>query len=431
MRLGEWQIDPQDGSLRSSDNIRRLEPQLMGLLVYLVSRAGTVVSKQEIVDAVWAGAAISDETLTSSIYQVRKALGDDARRPRFIETIPKRGYRLHVPPTETTEAPMAAPRRITRRLAVAIAAALVLASAAGWWTWRGRRPTDIRSLAVLPLSSVSPNADERSLAEGLTSALITELANGTRLRVISHTSMIGYRDTTLPAVAIAAELGVDALVEGTVARKGRRVRVDVRLIDARRDAALWSQSYERDLSDALRLEAEVAAAIGVRLRAAPEDALYRPSQTTRPEEAMEAYLRGRVLLDEGAPTGAIQAQAHFEKALALEPRFAEAWAGLADSHVAMLLRGPGEPRDQAARARAAADHALALDPELAEARAAHASVLASRVVPRPSCSPQPACGPSGGWRGRPGATPPALGGPEPCSMAGHSCTLPSLNFEGG
>jgi transcriptional activator of cad operon len=79
MRLGEWQIDPQDGSLRSSDNVRRLEPQLMGLLVYLVSRAGTVVSKQEIVDAVWAGAAISDETLTSSIYQVRKALGDDAR----------------------------------------------------------------------------------------------------------------------------------------------------------------------------------------------------------------------------------------------------------------------------------------------------------------------------------------------------------------
>ena len=182
-RLGEWVVHPGEGSLRSTRASRRLEPQLMKLLVCLASHAGRVVTKREIIDSVWDGQVTTNDAVAAAIYSLRKALGDEARRPRYVETIPKRGYRVLSIPALEPDAPK------------------------------------IRSLAVLPLKTASQNVDgDEELAEGLTAALINELARLSSLRVISRTSVQGYRGTAKDAQEIARELKVDAILEGTVVR---------------------------------------------------------------------------------------------------------------------------------------------------------------------------------------------------------------------
>jgi len=375
-RLGAWTIHPEDGTLRSATEVRRVEPQAMQLLVLLASRPGGVFSKQEILDTIWEGRFVGEDSLTGAVSQLRKALGDERGRPRYIETLPKRGYRL-VAAREDDWSARASPAA-NRRLAVAGGLLLLLAAGGGAavWRWSTRAPEPVGSLAVLPLQDLSAGGEDGSLAEGLTAALISELAKRAPLRVISHTSVRGYRGTGRSVPEIAAELRVDAVVEGALARHGGRVRVDVQLIDARTDSHLWAESYDRELKDVLRLQAEIAQSVSrgirVRLAAAGGDPGARPP--SRAPEAVEAYLKGRALLDHRSPEALGQAAAYFEQAVRREPEFAAAFAGLAEASVYRLELE--DDADTATRARTAAQRALALDPELAEAHVAHAMILA-------------------------------------------------------
>jgi TolB-like protein/DNA-binding winged helix-turn-helix (wHTH) protein/Tfp pilus assembly protein PilF len=338
-RLGEWVVHPGEGSLRSSRASRRLEPQLMKLLVCLASQAGKVVTKREIIDTVWDGQVTTNDAVAAAIYSLRKALGDEARRPRYVETIPKRGYRVLSIPALEPDAPK------------------------------------IRSLAVLPLKTASQNVEgDEELAEGLTAALINELARLSSLRVISRTSVQGYRGTAKDAPEIARELHVDAILEGTVVRSGNRVRIDSQLVDAARDTYLWAESYERDLADVFELQADIARSIAREIRG-----LVRPDQANQTarvsNEAMEAYLKGLAFLDTRRAGSLAQAKLYFERALTLEPQFAECLAGLASCYVSMIFLGQRDNPELAAHAKQAALQALALNPHLGQAHAAYAIVL--------------------------------------------------------
>jgi TolB-like protein/DNA-binding winged helix-turn-helix (wHTH) protein len=381
-RVGDWLVRPDDGSLSAGHSLRRLEPQVMDLLVFLAARSGEVVSRQQILDEIWRGRFVSEDALTGSISQIRKALGDEARVPRYVETVPKRGYRLLVA-KEPADAPPptgVAPRgpRPGRRAGMVIA---VLAIAVGLGVWRLSQHvsgTPVTSLAVLPLKNLSADPRNAYLAEGVTAALTTELAKLAPLRVVSQTSAARYGDSTKRLPEIAHELQVDALLEGSVAYDGRRVRIDAQLIDARRDAHLWAESYEGDLADLFHVQTEIAQSVAraIRLRLAPGAAARSPSKTGVPVEAMKLYLRGRAALDLRTVEAIKQAQVYFRQATEVDPQLAEAFSGLADSQVGMVYGGLAPFGETAPEAREAALRALALDPSSAEAHASYGTVLA-------------------------------------------------------
>lgn len=380
-RLGDWLVRPDDGSLRSGDVVRRLEPQVMDLLVYLAARSGEVVGREQILDEIWRGRFVSDDALTGSISQIRKALGDEARVPRYVETVPKRGYRLLVAkqPADTQATPAAAPpgKRRARRAWLAVAALIVVGAGlgAGWLSVRARG-SRVTSLAVLPLKNLSPDLRNVYLADGVTAALTTELAKLTPLRVVSYTSAARYRDSTKRLSEIARELQVDALLSGSVAYDGRRVRIDAQLIDTRRDAHLWAESYERDLGGLLDVQADIARSVarGIRLRLVP--GARSSARTHVSVEAMEVYLRGRAALNQRTLEGVQQAQVYFRRATELDPSLAEAFSGLADAQTSMAYGGLASVAETAPQARDSALRALALDPNLAEAHASYGIVLA-------------------------------------------------------
>ena len=376
-RLGEWLVDPRDCTVRSADSTRRVEPQVIELLLCLASHPGQVVSRQQIVEEVWQGRLVSEDSLTGSISQLRKALGDETRSPRYIETIPKRGYRLLLSREEGDAAPPRPPGLAGGRGWRPAAGGLILVlGAAGWWLMPAvRHEPAVASLAVLPLKNLSPEPNDAYLADGVTSALITELAKLAPLRVISHTSVMRYRASRGSAAEIAGELKVDAILEGSVARSGRRVRVDAQLTDARRDAHLWAEAYERDVEDLLQLQSEIAQSIAGSIRLRLQDGRRAGGAGRVSAEAVEAYLKGRVALDQRTPDALKQSRVYFQRAVDLDPRFAGAFAGLADSSTFMIGHGLAAPSDLSAQARSAARRALELDPDLAEAHASQGAVL--------------------------------------------------------
>ncbi len=232
-RIGEWLVDRQLGHVVCQGGSTRLKPMVLRLLNYLADHPGEVVSKKQIIEAVWEGAHVTDDALTHSISELRKAFGDDARNPRIIATIPKRGYRLIA--TVALEDEVRALERKSLRM------------------------------AVLPFENLSSDPEQEHFANGLTDMLITDLAKLGPLRVISQTSVMGYNRPRKLLPEIARELHVELLVEGTVVRSGDRVRITVRLLNAA-DEHLWAEIYEKELTDILTIQSDVAASIVKEIR---------------------------------------------------------------------------------------------------------------------------------------------------------------------
>jgi TolB-like protein/class 3 adenylate cyclase/Flp pilus assembly protein TadD len=275
-----------------------------------------------------------------------------------------------------TEAPSASPRREIPLRAVGIVAAslLVLALAAALWRWGPRLAPasgEIRSLAVLPLDNLSSDAGQEYFVDGMTEALIASLARIEGLRVISRTSSMAFKDTNQTLPEIARALGVDAVVEGSVLRAGDRVRITTQLIHAGTDEHLWSESYERDLSNVLAVQSEVAKAIAgeIRLTLAPGQETAG-AQSVAPE-ALEAYLKGRHHWSLRTTDDLRTAIAYFETAIRVAPDWAPGYAGLANVYVVLpFYDSREEPRDVLPMAEQAAKLAIERDPGLAEAHRA-------------------------------------------------------------
>jgi TolB-like protein/tetratricopeptide (TPR) repeat protein len=340
-----------------------------------------------------------DHGLNAAVNRLREALGDAADNPRFVETVPRRGYRFIAPVFVVPESPAApsppagaAPppsflpipavprRRRWRAWALGAATVAALAAAVAWqrpWSPPWKRPA-VQRLAVLPFENSSAEPEQAYLADGLTEALITNLSQVSALRVVSRTSAMAYRGSTKPLPEIARELGVDALVKGSVRRSGTRLDVSAWLVDAARAGPLWADSYQRNMTDIVALEGEVARAIvlGARVPVTTQEEVRLLLSSPVNPGAYAAWLRGRFFRETLPDGGVSRAAAAFEEAVGHDPLFARGYEGLADCYWTMGAPGfETAPRAETApKAKAAALKALELDPHLAAAEATLAMV---------------------------------------------------------
>ncbi len=399
IRFEDFALDARAGELLKQGDRIRLQEKPLRVLKMLLARPGEVITREELQQALWSADTFVDFDggLNTAVNKLRAALGDIAEKPRFVETVGRRGYRFIGPvlggdttpvrPTVAPErgeatAPAETQRPLRRHLpttAAVLSVALLLAGATAWWTYRARQRQApgverIRSLAVLPLQSLSADPDQQYFAEGMTDALITGLASSMRtLRVTSRQSVLGHGDHLEPMAEIARELDVDAIVQGTVARGDGRMRVTAQLIDARRDTHLWAGSYERELRDVLALQDEVARAIAGQIQIA----LTPPGgDRTVNADAYEAYLRGRYLWNRVSEDNLQKALAAFEHAVEIDPGFALAHIGIADSYARLAWYGHVPGGEAAARMKNSILRALSLDDSLAEAHSALGAVAA-------------------------------------------------------
>ena len=385
-----FELDTRAGELRKHGVKLRLQGQPLQVLAALLNRAGDVVTREELRAEIWTDDTFVDfdHSLHNAIARLREALGDSAETPRYIETLPRRGYRFIWPvegavtsPSRSsqTEQPDPVPVDLRvikyRKILATTFLALFVIGLAVWLAGTGTNPTGaaprLNSIAVLPLENLSGDPSEEFFVDGMTEQLITDLAKIGSLRVISRTSVMRYKGTRKGLPEIARELNVDAIVEGSVIRSGQRVRVTAQLVQAPTDQHLWAETYDRDLGDILKLQGEVADAIAGQVRAhltPTEQALIRRAHAVDPS-AYDDYLKGRLyLVNEYTKADSLKkAQRYFEQSIQKDPNFALAYTGLADTDVYLAFAGAMQ-KDQAYRsAKEALAKALELDDSIGEA----------------------------------------------------------------
>jgi TolB-like protein/DNA-binding winged helix-turn-helix (wHTH) protein len=409
LKFGDFELDVAGYELRRSGRAVKLERIPMELLLLLVDRRGQLVTRDEILEKLWGKDTFLDvdNSINTAIAKIRVVLKDDPENPAFIKTVSGKGYRFiasipslpdgkdafGAPLDSVSGAPGSAvaeqsaleikskalskPRRLWLGPATA---GVVLAAALAGWSWRDsfRRmvspgpPTVISSLAVLPLENLTGDASQEYFADGMTDALITDLAQIGGLRVISRTSVMRYKGVRKALPEIARELGVDGIVEGTITRSTGRIRITSQLIYAPSDQHLWAHSYERDIGDVVALQADIAQAIATEVRTAltPEQRKRLSAKATTNPSAYDAYLKGRYYWNQRTPAGVQKSVEFFQQAIEKDPNFALAYAGLADAHNFTNVLGVVAPKESSPEAKVAATQALVLDPQLAEAHAA-------------------------------------------------------------
>lgn len=412
-RFGPYELRPRTRELYKTGTKLRLRPQPFQILNVLVERAGDVVTREELRELLWSAETFVDfeHGLNTSIKELRGVLSDSASEHRYIETLPRLGYRLIVPvevdePTPTKEA--IAPSQasdagnavgekishgrmpqplILRRwpslfgISIVLIMALIGGSA---WLWHKRTELaasasgGIRSLAVLPLENFSGNPQQDYLSDGMTEALIARLSSIHALRVISRTSAMQFKGTRKSVPEIAKELNVDAVIEGSVQRSEGKIRVSVQLIRANVDEHLWSGTFDRELRDVLELQSEVAQSIARQVEVAvtrQERSRLVAVRAVSPE-VYESYLKGSFALNKNTPAGLQEAIADFENTIHREPNFAPAYAGLAAAYDSLgTVYFGSSPLETRPKMLAAARKAVELDPELVEARLLLADAL--------------------------------------------------------
>ena len=393
-RIGEWWADPATNEIRRDGEAVRLEPKAMEVLVYLAARPGRVVSRDELLSAVWAGVVVSDDTLTQAVIKLRRALQDSAKAPAYIETISKRGYRLVAPVTDgaqsggaagtatARETELSARPRPRARLAwilgsagLAIAlAAVVFYLAQGRESWidahlsalekeLAQRPAALPTVAVMPFEPLARDADQVYLAGGITSDLTTDLSRLSGLRVVSIVTPVG---------SASAAAAARYIVSGTVQRVSGKLKVNVRLVDNQSGQQLWAERYERSSGDPFALNEDIIARVldtlSVRIRDAERARLA--ARYTRNLDAYDYFLRGQAAYLARQRSENLIAREMYRRAVELDPSFARAYAGLALTHAADYRdQWVTDGRQALARAAELAESAVRIDPQLADVHA--------------------------------------------------------------
>jgi TolB-like protein/DNA-binding winged helix-turn-helix (wHTH) protein len=365
VEFGDYRLDTEQRSLMLRGERVPVEPRVFDLLAYLIDRRERAVSTDELLDAVWPGVSVNPTSLSQAIHKARQAVGDDGERETVLRTEHGHGFRFvaEVSLLPSVEGTAQAPTGFrVRRVTTAGVVALLLAVGTAWLL---NRPVDelasIRSIAVLPLSNLSGNPEQEYFSDGMTEALISNLAKVSALRVISRTSAMHYKDTQKTLPEIAQELNVDALVEGSVIRSGDRVRITVQLIDGSSDRHLWSEEYERELRDVLVIQSEIARAIANEIRVAltPADEKRFASARAVDPAAYGWVLKGNHYVDTQEFERATDA---YERAIEIEPNYARAYAGLSSSYSLRAHWRSDPPAMVLPQAKAAALKALEIDP---------------------------------------------------------------------
>jgi TolB-like protein/DNA-binding winged helix-turn-helix (wHTH) protein/Flp pilus assembly protein TadD len=397
LRFGDFVLDLAAYELRDKGRAVRLERQPMDLLILLVERRGQLVTRAEIVERLWGPDVFVDvETgVHTAIRKVRRALRDSPDAPSFLDTVPGKGYRFIARvgvegPATVTAAPVperarpevpareAPPSRSTSsRRALFATVALVLAVLAGLsaWVWRRTEltPSEV-TLAVLPFDNLNGDPEAEYLASGLAEEVIVALGqiDPAHVHVVGRTSIMTYKHTTKPRAQIARELSADYLVESAVRAEHGRVRITASLVRARDQVQVWSDSYDREPTSILSLQQELSAAIAgqIRLRLSPDRLSALGRRQTQNADAYDLYLRGRNFANQRTPATATRAIEYFQRATALDPNYALAWAGLAKVYSASTLNADAAPLTVGPLGRDAAMHAVHSDPNLSEAQEA-------------------------------------------------------------
>jgi len=417
IRFSTFEVDLRAGELRKHGIRLKLQDQPFRLLEILLERPGELVTREELQRRIWPSDTFVDfdRGLNNAVKRLREALADSAEQPRYIETLPKRGYRFiaeiqpangngaHASTVEASLEPKgspnektprsAVPRNIVLTIASSVALLLVLAlvlRAEGLWgrlTGKSRTPA-IHSIAVLPLQSLSSDPSQEFFANGVTDALITDLAQISSLKVISRTSTARYRNTNKSLPEIARELGVEGIIEGTVQQSGDRVRITTQLIHGPTDTHVWAKSYERNSRDVLALEQDVANAITGEIRATVTPSERARLSRTRSVSlrALQAYLQGRYHFEkadaasdraDAEPTLSQElatARQFFEQAIREDPDYAQGYVGLAATWGGRPVSENGPEK-----AHTLLRKALEIYPDLAEAHEALATLDVLRL----------------------------------------------------
>jgi TolB-like protein/DNA-binding winged helix-turn-helix (wHTH) protein/Flp pilus assembly protein TadD len=417
-RFGLFEVDGRLGELRKQGRVVKLRGRPFDILLLLLRRAGDLISREELRQQLWPADTFVDfdHGLNSAMNRLREALGDSAENPRFIETLPKRGYRFIAPielierddarlrpraPSDAARSleqeavggrssvePLPSPAVISRPSRAVLAAAVGLLGAAivvaafylrigGGGPVRSTKMT----LAVLPFENLSAEPDQDFFTDGFTEEMIAELGklDPEHLGVIARTTTRLYKNARKDIGQIHRELGVDYVLEGSIRRAANRIRITSQLVQASDMTHLWAESYDRDVSDVLTIQSEVAMKIAHSLTLA----LHRPdaeaAKGTTSSTAHDLYLRGRAFREQATEESTRKAIEYFQKSIDADPRYARAYAGLADAY--WLLGAPGwevdQPMGLLQRAQSNAERALAIDPQLAEAHAVLAMVRLS------------------------------------------------------
>jgi TolB-like protein/DNA-binding winged helix-turn-helix (wHTH) protein/Tfp pilus assembly protein PilF len=385
VRFETFEVDVRAGELRKAGVRLKLPGQPFQVLAILLESPGEVVTREELQKRLWPDTFVDvDHNLNTAINKIREVLGDSAESPRFVETLPRRGYRFIGPltPLPAAERQPATQSSHVRKY-VTVGAAfffLVTLSGAAFLKWRLARPAadpgTIRSLAVLPLANLSADPSQQYLVDGMTEELTSEISQLHSLRVISRTSTMQYRDTHKKAPQIAKELHADGLIEGSILRVNDRVRITAKLIHGPSDTHVWSRRYERDLRNVIALQHEIASDIAreVRLSLGPQEQAHLAHAREVIPEVHEAYLHGRFHLQNGSKASIYRALDYFQQAIQKDIEYAPAYAGVADAYTAMrsVYVAPSEVMP---KAKAAALRAVALDETLPEPHVSLGRVL--------------------------------------------------------
>jgi TolB-like protein/DNA-binding winged helix-turn-helix (wHTH) protein/Flp pilus assembly protein TadD len=405
VRFDRFELDLRTGELRKGGIRIRLQEQPLQVLQALLENPGGLITCEELQKRIWPADTFVDfdHGLHAAVNKLRTALSDQAIRPRYVETVQRRGYRF-IGKLEASDEPVAVqPQPIHdptpkpgRRFwnswtgmmggfmgAIAIAASLVAGNVYGLkdWLFTAAKPHSFRSLAVLPLENLSGDPKQDYFADGMTEELITQVSKFANLKVISRTSVMQYKGSKKSLPQIAGELHVDAVVEGAVQLVDSRIRITAQLVDGATDEHIWAETYDRDLSNVLLLQSEVAADIAkqIDLELTPQQQQrFRANAHAVNPDAYQSYLLGRYYWNMRTGPGLAQAGHYFADAIQKDPNFALAYSGQADYFAYLTVLGGPEimkPRDAMAQARTAATKALKLDDSLAEAHASMGNIL--------------------------------------------------------
>lgn len=356
-RFGEYTLDAGEHRLLRKSADVELRPKAFDTLLYLVTRHGHTVGKNELLDAVWAGTYVSEAVLTHCVAEIRQALQDDSRAQRYVKTLPKVGYAF-VATVERAEsgAPAAPP--------------------AGPFLWSVPEKPLASAIAVLPFANLSADPENEYFCDGLSEELINGLTKVPELRVVAHSSSFSFKGSDTDVREIGRQLGVGSVLEGSVRRAGDRLRISAQLIDTAGGFHVWCEQYDRTLKDVFTLQDEISrsvlAALKVELFRAARQPVIKPS--TGSMDAYLLYLQGRSFWHRRFAGQLQKAMECFEKAIERDPGFARAYSGLADSFGAVGVWAFVPAHDAFPRAAALARQALELDPALSEAHASMAFV---------------------------------------------------------
>jgi DNA-binding winged helix-turn-helix (wHTH) protein/TolB-like protein/Flp pilus assembly protein TadD len=407
--FGPFQLDPPERLLLCDGQPVPMPPRAFDLLVVLVERSGHLVEKYELLKAVWHGSFVEEGNLSVTISVLRKALNDDRGMHKYIETVSKRGYRfvadvkrvgepeITAPPIPAYEPPNAAeaaqhdqvpavvfePPVVARKHNILGAVALVvlaLAAVAGLARiavrrWSASNQTQgavaIHSLAVLPFQTLGARTGDEYLGLGMADALITRLGNTGKIIVRPTSAIQKYAEKDLSPQAAGQEQGVDAVLDGRIQRGADRVRLTVQLIRVRDGVQLWGESFEKEYTDIFALEDSLSERVAqsIRLKLTGEETRRFTKRSTERPDAYEAYVKGRYFWNKRTKAGMMKGLEYFRQAIALDPTFAEAYVGVADSYATFGLYAMLPPKEAFPAAKEAARRALAMDDGLAEAHA--------------------------------------------------------------